>query len=535
MHCLSRRIPLRTAWSLGLFALWMLAPVLSWASSASKAQVEKGHRMYQRKDFLGAVNAFGEAVRLDNRDIEALYWLGRANGGANAWEAAREAFLKASLIDPDYQDINLQLGAAYYRLAQHKEALEQLNLAERKDRANSLIPYYRGLVHHRLKNYRQSAAEFEKVMRINAALAPNSAYYAGLAYFRQNNDEEARRKFDAVQQLAPGTDLSRSAQEYLAAIEDKRPDTSWEIDIVLGAQYDDNLRIEADDYVDSEEGQVKEENDDIRRKLNVFAASAGYWRPWRNASWTTQLRYNLYKSYHPDQISEEDEEAIPGIVDNNRFDLLDIQPGLGADYNNTLAGMPWRLTFGYDYKASSLDGEAHLNEHKLLLGWKLAEHPDYTFTNLELGRRMVDYRQDFHEALSGAETRIGLSQYVFFHQRQHYLAVGLDYLDYAADKSAGGASYDHKGTRLYGAVHLPFVVVVDLKASVENRDFDNYLGTGVGSEKRKDTITTWGASISPRLGDHFAVYLGYHSVKFDSLDAFTYTRNIVTFSLAALI
>jgi hypothetical protein len=372
-------------------------------------------------------------------------------------------------------------------------------------------------------------------MRINAALAPNSAYYAGLAYFRQNNDEEARRKFDAVLQLAPGTDMARSAQEYIAAIEDKRPDTSWEIDIVLGAQYDDNLRIEADDYVDSQEGEIKDENEDIRRKLNVFAASSGYWRPWRNANWTTQVRYNLYKSYHPDQIAEEDEEAIPGIVDNNRFDLLDIKPGLGVDYNNAVAGMPWRLSFGYDYKVSSLDSEAYLNEHGLLLEWKLAEHPDYTFTNLALGRRMVDYQQDIHEGLSGDETRLGLAQYLFFYQRQHYLAVGLDYLDYAADKSYDGHSYDHKGTRIYGAVHLPFVVVVDLKAAVENRDFDNFLGTGTGNEKRKDTITTYGVSLSPRIGDHFAIYLGYYSVKFDSLDAFTYTRNIATFSLAALI
>jgi Flp pilus assembly protein TadD len=93
----------------------------------------KGAQSYESKNYLEAINAFKNAIKLSPKFYEAFIGLGKSYGDLNRYKEAVEAYKQAIHLEPDnawaYQD----LGIGYMKLGKLKEAVTSLKQAIRLD------------------------------------------------------------------------------------------------------------------------------------------------------------------------------------------------------------------------------------------------------------------------------------------------------------------------------------------------------------------------------------------------------------------
>jgi len=86
---------------------------------------------------------------------------------------------------------------------------------------------------------------------LNRALAlspedPRTNLELGIFYFRTDQRDESTEYFEKTIRLAPGTEYSEKASEYLKAKKEKKAGKRWSLGVTAGGQYDTNVVLTPD-------------------------------------------------------------------------------------------------------------------------------------------------------------------------------------------------------------------------------------------------------------------------------------------------
>ncbi len=168
------------------------------------------------------------------------------------YEESMEAFLKASDLDPDDEDIYEQYGISLYRLKKYNQAIVVLDIskptAERVDEKN----YYIGMSYFQLKDYGNAVASLEKVIQNkNEAFGPTAAFYKGLSLIELQKYDEAKLAFQYVLDHSKNPEMDKRAESYIEYTLDRKSiaekQSHWFfMDGVLGLMYDSNIVLARD-------------------------------------------------------------------------------------------------------------------------------------------------------------------------------------------------------------------------------------------------------------------------------------------------
>ncbi|MBM2828057.1 MAG: hypothetical protein HW408_589, partial [Actinobacteria bacterium] len=75
---------------------------------------------------------------------------------------------------------------------------------------------------------------------------PRTNLELGIYYFRMDQRDESTEYFEKTIRLAPGTELSGKASEYLNAKKEKKAAKRWSLGVTAGGQYDTNVVLTPD-------------------------------------------------------------------------------------------------------------------------------------------------------------------------------------------------------------------------------------------------------------------------------------------------
>lgn len=201
------------------------------------------------RNYTAALQELLEAEKLDSDNADLQYNLGLAYLGKRRPDLAEPKFLKAISLKPNYSTARNDLGVAYLELkrwdhaiqqfklvkddllyeqhdnvvvnlglaylgkGEYAKALEELNVVRATNPRNPIIRVAIGRVLTAQDKQPQAIAEFRRALELYPEYA-TAHYYLGLALMKSDLIA-ARRAFREVVRIAPESEISRSAQEYL--------------------------------------------------------------------------------------------------------------------------------------------------------------------------------------------------------------------------------------------------------------------------------------------------------------------------------
>ncbi|MBX3021671.1 MAG: tetratricopeptide repeat protein [Bdellovibrionales bacterium] len=169
---------------------------------------------------------------------------------------AEGKFKEATDIDPENKEHYFKYGVALYRNGKFNEALVILNLAKVEPAREMERRYFMGLCHYRLNEFDKSLALLEKVAASNDKdMAPSSQFYIGLIQFAQENYAASKKAFETVIDTSGDPRMDEQAEDYLdriasALIYQKLREKKWTLTGIVGAMYDSNVLLSADNSPD---------------------------------------------------------------------------------------------------------------------------------------------------------------------------------------------------------------------------------------------------------------------------------------------
>ncbi|HVV70938.1 MAG TPA: tetratricopeptide repeat protein, partial [Verrucomicrobiae bacterium] len=171
----------------------------------------------RQSDHKRAVEQLEALVRDDPTNPQAYYWLGYLAYNDKKPAEAAEYLAKTILFKPDFEDAYYDLALAQITLDKPADALATLEKARNKFPKNFVMELYAGLAYSRQKDYQQAVRAYTEAEVIAKATDPtrlNQDFYFQLAaaYERTGDFDESEKYFEKCLELKP--DFTE-AQNYL--------------------------------------------------------------------------------------------------------------------------------------------------------------------------------------------------------------------------------------------------------------------------------------------------------------------------------
>ncbi len=162
-----------------------------------------------------AVPRFLKAISLKHNYSVAHNDLGVVYMDLKQWDKAIQEFrlVKNDLLYPQHNNAVINLGLAYLGKGDYPKAMEELDSVRTDDPSNPTIRVTIGRVLAAQGKTSQAIAEYRKALEFYPNYA-SAHYYLALSLMKVDL-VAARSAFREVTRLAPDTELSQSAQEYL--------------------------------------------------------------------------------------------------------------------------------------------------------------------------------------------------------------------------------------------------------------------------------------------------------------------------------
>ncbi len=188
------------------------------------AQAKQGVEFYGAGQFQEAESAFRDALRGNPSDAPNRYYLGLSVLLQDRFSEALDQFLKVRQTQvgaerpavPDEYQINLAMARARLGLKQYTDAWKNLEQA-RIANPSADVFVYRGVYFLQQERYPEAIKELEKAMSLDAKNA-YAFYYAGLAYYKTSQGEEAMDALKMFLQLYPDAPEAAKAREIIAKL-----------------------------------------------------------------------------------------------------------------------------------------------------------------------------------------------------------------------------------------------------------------------------------------------------------------------------
>jgi tetratricopeptide (TPR) repeat protein len=125
----------------------------------------RGVERYWKKDYIGAINDFDKAIKLDNKDIAFRYWRGLANFELKKYETAIQDFSTCIDLDPGYFQTYLYRGVSKFFLKDYGSAINDFDKVLEMVKVGDVYAYYyRGLCKIEIGNEKAGRDDLEEAM-----------------------------------------------------------------------------------------------------------------------------------------------------------------------------------------------------------------------------------------------------------------------------------------------------------------------------------------------------------------------------------
>ncbi len=408
-----------------------------------------------------------------------------------------------SYADDSVYQKHIALGIAALETNNYRDAVDEFSAALKEHSDDHTATLYLGIAQSRSGN-KDAGPSLKKALALNPK-NPRTNLELGIFYFNQSAYGEAKDHFAATKKLAPQTELSEMAENYMRAMGQGGSAKPWSLLMSLGTQYDSNVAIIPDD-----------------RALPLGLSDKSDWRAvvYLKGKYTFvssknlegSASYSLYQSLH-NNLSDFN-------VTQHLFDLkgsYTLSPSL-------------KLTGTYTFEYVYLGGDGYDYAHAISPSLTLLEGNGFS--------TILEYRYQYSHFMNtdlfstnsfrtGSNNLAGITQII---PLKTSIAAKVGY---AHDENAANKEYwDYSGDKFFAGLTftLPHRMFLDLYGEYYSRDFEGI--SPASDSARKDTSRTVSASLTKAYSNRLSLTLAQLYTKNKSnIEDFDYKRSITSLFL----
>ena len=417
------------------------APTLAVAQqSEADVYVAQAILAYDARKYDEALALLKDALALDPKNVEALYYTGLVLMAQQKTEQAVEVLEKARALAPRDLSILFLLGVAYFALERYDQAEGPLTPVFNERPQTEGIGYYVGLIRYRKKDYQGALKAFRAETSKNPNIQQLVRFYSGLTLAILGLPEQAVAEVDAALRLQTGSALTGPAERIRDSLASARDaERRFHADVRVGFLYDSNVAVVPQPSHDPTAESLR------RRKTatpgEIAALRLEY--AWlRTGPWESTVTYSFFQTY------------------NNRLPDFNVQNHLVAGaltYRAAVGAMPFQVGTQYSWDYLSLGNDDFLQRHTATVFGTLVENQGNLTTVLARFQNKDFYAspgQLEDEDRDARNWMVGLTHVFRFAQDKHYIRVGYQF-DY---ENTDGRNYTYAGNRFLagGQYTLPW-------------------------------------------------------------------------------
>ncbi len=507
-------------WAASLLALWV-SPACA-QKSESDVFVAKAVLAYEEKRYEEAVDLLREALELDPKNVDALYYTGLVRIAQGRVDDATQVLEQARTLEPKDEAILFQLGAAYFSLGKYDQAqplLEQVFAVRPK---LDSLGYYVGFMRYRKKDYQGALRAFSAGTSADPNIQQLTRFYAGLALAILGLPEQAAAQVEEALRLQPGSALTGPAERLrdtiLAARERER---RFRAELRLGVFYDTNVPVVPEPSHDPTAESIRSRN---RKSPGELAAARLEYSWLRAGPWEATLAYSFFQTRN---------------IDLPKFNIQNHLGALGATYRGAVAAMPFQLGLQYAHDVLLLDNEEFLRRNTATLFGTLVETPSH-LTTLQARLQTKAFVQPSdtprEEVRDGNNWMVGFTHLLRFESDRHFVKAGYQYdvedtdgrnFEYAGHRYLAGGQY----TLPWGSTRLVYDMDLHLRSYRHAHSLLPIVAPN--TRERTDSELTHVVRIEQPLPRNFTLAAEYQAIIARSnLPVFSFNRNVFTLTLA---
>lgn len=395
---------------------------------------------YDGRKYDEALALLKDALALDPKNVEALYYSGLVLMAQQKTEQAVEVLEKARALAPRDLSILFLLGVAYFALERYDQAEGPLTPVFNERPKTEGIGYYVGLIRYRKKDYQGALKAFRAETSKNPNIQQLVRFYSGLTLAILGLPEQAVAEVDAALRLQTGSALTGPAERIRDSLASARDaERRFHADVRVGFLYDSNVAVVPQPSHDPTAESLR------RRKTattgEIAALRLEY--AWlRTGPWESTVTYSFFQTY------------------NNRLPDFNVQNHLVAgalSYRAAVGAMPFQVGTQYSWDYLSLGNDDFLQRHTATVFGTLVENQGNLTTVLARFQNKDFYAspgQLEDEDRDARNWMVGLTHVFRFAQDKHYIRVGYQF-DY---EQADGRNFTYAGNRFLagGQYTLPW-------------------------------------------------------------------------------
>jgi tetratricopeptide (TPR) repeat protein len=416
-----------------------VAPAVAQQSEAD-VFVAQAILAYDARKYDEALALLKDALALDPRNVEALYYSGLVLMAQQKTEQAVEVLQRARALAPRDLSIQFLLGVAYFALERYDQAEAPLTQVFNERPQTEGIGYYVGLIRYRKKDYQGALRAFRAETSKNPNIQQLVRFYSGLTLAILGLPEQAVAEVDAALRLQTGSALTGPAERIRDSLASARDtERRFHADVRVGFLYDSNVAVVPQPSHDPTA-------ESLRRRKHATTGEIAALRleyAWlRTGPWESSVSYSFFQTY------------------NNALPDFNVQNHLVAgalSYRAAVGSMPFQVGTQYSWDYLSLGNDDFLQRHTATLFGTLVENQGNLTTILGRFQNKDFYAtpgQLLDEDRDARNWMVGLTHVFRFAQDRHYIRVGYQF-DY---EKADGRNFTYAGNRFLagGQYTLPW-------------------------------------------------------------------------------
>ena len=178
----------------------------------SNQKVEEATKLWDKKDFTGAISLCNEALDLNPNNELAYSRRGTAYNGLKQRERAITDYNKAIQVNPNYDKAYNNRGNVYRHLKQYNRAIQDYSKAIEINPNYTSAYYNRGRAYRHMKQYERAIQDYDKAIELNPKYV-NAYNNRGWAYYCMKKYEQALKDFDKALELNPNYTTAKNNRE----------------------------------------------------------------------------------------------------------------------------------------------------------------------------------------------------------------------------------------------------------------------------------------------------------------------------------
>ncbi|MEW6418402.1 MAG: hypothetical protein AB1480_09815 [Nitrospirota bacterium] len=410
----------------------------------------------------------------------------------------------AEITDPAYE-LAITKAVSKMENADYEGAVKDLEEVLKTRAGDEQATLYLGIALSRMGK-RDAEGILKKALSINRG-NPLTNLELGIYYFNKSMHDEAKDYLENTIELAPNTEFSAKAEEYLRLLKKGGVPKRWALDILIGGQYDSNVVLNSDDNPLPE---------GVSRKSDwraVLYLKGGY-NFIKGEKAEGSVSYSLYQSLHSK------------LTDFNITDhLLELKGTYAISSVINLKGT-------YSFEHVSVGGDTYDFAHSITPSLIISEGKGFSTVVEYRYRRSHFVDSELFEGNSdrtGSNNLIGVTQHIpigtsviFKVGYSHDVdSTREDFWDYRGDKGIAGLQFN-----------LPSNIYIALNGEYYNKDYKGK--NPIEGKERLDKVSTASISVTKLLSNNYGITIGeIYTRNKSNIEAYDYKRAITSLFFSA--